>query len=57
MSENQNESKRLIILICYDCKKMIGTRENYHTERRLVMRFNKPHYITVAICDGCSNDK
>lgn len=47
----------MIILICYDCKKMIGTRENYHTERRLVMRFNKPHYITVAICDGCSNDK
>jgi hypothetical protein len=47
--------ERIIVLVCYDCHKLIGTRENYFVERRQVNRGNHSFFHTVAICEGCHN--
>jgi hypothetical protein len=44
---------RDIVLVCYDCHKLIGTKENYHTDRRKVERGKKSYYNLVCVCDGC----
>jgi hypothetical protein len=44
---------RLMVIECWKCHKLIGTRENHYMERHLVMRSNIEHYITVTVCEAC----
>jgi hypothetical protein len=38
-------SERIIVYVCYKCRKLIGTKENYYIERH--------HGENFTVCEGC----
>jgi predicted CXXCH cytochrome family protein len=48
MKEIHMNDERLLVLVCWECHKLIGTRENYW------MRIEKGKQY--AICEGCHHD-
>jgi DNA-directed RNA polymerase subunit N (RpoN/RPB10) len=41
--------ERLIVYVCFECGKLIGTRENYYLARVKI----DGEFRSVAICEGC----
>jgi hypothetical protein len=49
--------ERITVFVCNDCGKLIGTRENYFTERRKITIKKKTYFGLVIVCEGCHVDK
>jgi hypothetical protein len=52
MSNETNSEGRIIVLVCSKCKKLIGTRENFHLVRKPKSKL--PYAVE---CEGCHVDK
>ncbi len=52
MTDEHVNDERMIVLVCWKCGKLIGTRENYYIQR---MNNKRTHYkwMEVPVCEGC----
>lgn len=48
-----NDDSRMVVLVCFKCKKLIGTRENYYNERHKI----NGKFIVVPVCESCHDNK
>jgi len=58
MKEEHQNDERMIVLVCWKCGKLIGTRENYyiHSMNYIHIEKNKKTKkmtMDVVLCEGC----
>jgi hypothetical protein len=52
MGKEHENDERMVVLVCWKCGKLIGTRENYYIHRIKDSR-TRNKWVHVPFCEGC----
>jgi hypothetical protein len=50
----KKDVQRMVVLVCFDCHKLIGTREDFFIERRRMLKGPMVgKFVYANVCEAC----